>query len=57
MEGSEVEDEDLAEEEDEVMNQSIVMPMGYLGITRGSALMCSAHTVHLSIIMLKVSLS
>ena len=43
-EGLEVE-EDLAVGEDEVMNQSSPIPMGYLGITRGSAPMRSAHTM------------
>ena len=45
MEGSEDKEEDLVEEEDKVMNQSSATPMGYLGITRGSSLMHSAHTV------------
>ena len=44
-EGLEVEGEDWAKEEDEVMNQSSAAPTGYLGITRGSALMHSAHIV------------
>ena len=56
-EGSEVEEEDLVEEEDKVMNQSSVTPMGYLGIIRGSYLMCSVHNVQPTIIMLKSSLS
>ena len=56
-EGSEVKEEDSAAGEDEVVNQSSATPVGYLGITRGSALMRSAHTVQLVIIMLKVSLS
>ena len=56
-EGSEVEEEDLYVEEDEVVNQSSATPVGYFGITRGSALMRSAHTVQPTIIMLKVSLS
>ena len=51
MEGSEV------EEEDEVVNQSSVTPVGYLDIIRGSALMRSVHTVQLANIMLKASLS
>ena len=55
--GSKVEEEDFTAEEDEVVNPSSATPVGYLGITRGSALMFSAHTMHLSIIMLKVSLS
>ena len=41
MEGLEVEEEDLVKEEDEVVNQSSVTPVGYLGIIRGSSLMCS----------------
>ena len=44
-EGSEVEEEDLVEEEDKVMNQSSVTPMGYLGIIGASALMRSVHTI------------
>ena len=51
VEGSEV------EEQDEVVNQSSAIPMGYLGITKESALIHSAHTVHPTIIMLKVSLN
>ena len=53
LEGSEVEEEDLVE----VVNQSSVTPVGYLGIIRGSALMRSVHTVQPAIIMLKDSLS
>ena len=56
-EDSEVEEEDSAVREVEVMNQSRAIPMGYLGITKGIFLMHSAHIVHLAIIMLKVSLS
>ena len=56
-EGSEVKEEDLAMEEDKVVNQSSATPVGYLGITRGSVVMCNAHTVQPVIIMLKVDLS
>ena len=57
MEDSEVEEEDSAMGEDEVMNQSNDIPVGYLGITRESSLMHSAHIVQPVIIMLKFSLS
>ena len=56
-EGSEVEEEDLVEEEDEVMNQSSVTHVGYLGIIRENALMRSLHTVQPVIIMSKTVLS
>ena len=56
-EGSEVEEEDLAMEEDKVVNQSSATPVGYLGISRGIDLIHSANTVHRAIIMLKASLS
>ena len=55
-EDSEVEEEDSAMGEDEVVNQSSVIPMGYLGITRESELMRNVHIVELAIIMLKFSL-
>ena len=45
------------EEEDEVVNQSSVALVGYLGIIKGSALMRTVHTVHPVIIMLKTTLS
>ena len=45
------------EEEDEVVNQSSVALVGYLGIIKGSALMPTVHTVHPAIIMLKTTLS
>ena len=56
-EDSKVKEEDLAVEEDEVMIQSSATRAGYLGITRGSTLMCSSHTVQLVTIMSKVALS
>ena len=56
-EGSEVEEEDSTMGEDEVVNQSSAIPVGYLGIMRGSSLMHISHTVYPTIIMLKVSLS
>ena len=50
--------EDLkAEEEDEVANQSSVIPMEYSDTIRGSALMRSVHVVRPLSIMLKISLS
>ena len=55
--GLEVEEEDLAIEEDEVMNQSTAIHVGCLGITIDSALMRNAHIVQVVMIMLKVSLS
>ena len=39
MGGSKVEEEDSAMGEDAVVNQSSAIPVGYLGITRESALM------------------
>ena len=57
MENLEFEEKDSAVGEEEVMNQSSTIHMGYLGITRESALMHSAHTMQPRIIMLKVSLS
>ena len=57
VEDSEVEEEDSAMGEDEVMNQSSDILVGYLGITKYSSLMCSAHTVQPTITMLKDSLS
>ena len=56
-EGLEVEEDDLAKEDDKVVNQSSATLAGYLGITKGSSLRRSAHTVQPAIIMLKVSLS
>ena len=55
-EDSEVEEEDSAMGEDEVVNYSSAIPVGYLGITREISLMRSAHTMQPAIIMLKFSL-
>ena len=55
-EDSEVEEEDSAMGEDEVVNNSSAIPVGYLGITREISLMRSAHTMQPAIIMLKFSL-
>ena len=57
MEGSEVRDEDLVKEEDEVMNQSSVIILEYLGTIRGSYLMHTVHTMHPMNIMLKTALN
>ena len=51
------EEEASVEEEDKVENQSSVIPVEYLGTTKGSVLMRSVHTVWLASIMLKISLN
>ena len=56
-ENSEDEEDALVEEEDKVENQSNVIPMEYSGNVKGSALMHSAHIVHPTSIMLKISLN
>ena len=45
MEDSGDKEEASVKEEDEVYNQSSVIPVEYLGTTRGSVLMRSVHTV------------
>ena len=57
MEDSEDEEEASVEEEDEVMNQSSVIPVEYSGTIRGILIMCSVHTMRPLIIMLKDVLS
>ena len=57
MEDLEDEEEASVEEEDEVENQSSVIPMEYSGTIRGSALTHSVQTVRPTSIMLKISLS
>ena len=57
MEDEEDEEEASVKEEDEVVNQSSVIPMEYSGTIRGSSFMCSVHNIRPTNIMLKISLS